>query len=85
MSTKDRLIRMCFECGMFENDAKQVVESAIPDIDALVSDYQITWDQPADGYPNQLYAIWFITVKEHAIKWIDKNCPQAWFREVFAN
>lgn len=83
MTTKEQLIRMCFENGMFECDAKQVVELAIPDIDSLVSDYQITWDSPVNDYPKQLYAIWFMTVKEHAVKWIDSNIPQAWFRAAF--
>ena len=45
--------------------------------------YHITWDSPASDYPDSLYNLWFITVKPIALKWIDDNIPQAWFRMMF--
>lgn len=82
MTTKERLIEMCVSKGMFESQAKEVVEIAVKKIDNL-DNYKTTWDRPASEYPDALYAVMFLTVKDVAIKWIDKNLPKAWFRELF--
>ncbi len=82
MTTKEKLIDMCVSRGMFETDAVKVVESAVSEIDSF-GDYRTTWDRPAEEYPPTLYAVMFLTVQEHAIKYIDEHYPRAWFREVF--
>ena len=73
---------MCVERGMFEEQAKEVVELTIPKIDAQ-DDYKTTWDRPANEYPDSLYAVMFLYVKETAKKWIEQNIPQAWFKPMF--
>ncbi len=83
MTAKEKLVDMCTVLGMFPDQAKEVVDLAIHKIDALVPDYQITWDCPWDEYLEVAYDIWFHTVAECAVEWIDENCPEAWFREMF--
>lgn len=82
MTTKERLIEMCVARGMFEDQAKQVVELAIIKIDGM-DNYKTTWDRPANEYPDSLYIVMFMIVKDVALEWIDKNIPQAWFRPMF--
>lgn len=83
MTTREKLIEMCIDNGMFPEQAKEVVELAISEIDKLVDGYKTTWDRPANEYPDGLYAVMFLTVADVAIKWIDENLPKAWFRSMF--
>ena len=83
MTTKEKLIEMCVSRGMFEKQAREVVELAIPKIDKLANGYKTTWDRPSTEYPDVLYGVMFFTVARTALDWIDKNLPEAWFRPMF--
>jgi hypothetical protein len=74
---------MLVENGMFESQAEKVVDIAIPELNKLVDSYQITFDRPADEYPSSLYAVLFIAIKPIALKWIEENLPQVWFKPMF--
>ena len=45
--------------------------------------YHITFDRPANEYPDIMYVLWFKTIRPVALKWIDDNIPAAWYREMF--
>lgn len=83
MTTKDKLKSLLVERGVFEEDAEAVLKEAIPRIEGLVPNYQITWNRPADEYPPQLYVAWWMELKTVARSWIAKNTPNAWFRSMF--
>jgi len=84
MTTRQKLESMLVATGMFESQAKQVMDVAIPELNKQSpGGYNITWDSDASGYPDMLYALWFMSVKIVALKWIDANCPKAWFRPMF--
>ncbi len=83
MTTKEKLVDMLFNHGMSEDPAKEVVELAIPKIEQASPDSEITWDRPAGEYPDVMYNIFWLTLKETALEWIDKNAPQAWYRACF--
>jgi hypothetical protein len=83
MNTLEKFEQMLVDNGMSENQAKQVMHLAIPEIDKLSGIYKITWDRPASEYPESIYRVLWITIKQVAIKWIDKNLPAAWFRPMF--
>ncbi len=99
MTTKNRLIGNLIDCGMHQSQAEQVIELAIPVLDKQAHEingfhgvtfepknpYQINWDAPSFHYPDGLYAVWFMSIKPIALKWIDENKPQAWFREMFVD
>jgi len=59
------------------------MDLAIPEIDNLVPDYDITWDRDEGGYPDNMYILWTIQLRPIALKWIDENAPMAWFRDMF--
>lgn len=83
MTVKEKFIDRLVSSGLFETQAKEVMDKAIPEIEKLTKGYHITWDQPADEYPDQLYSFWWVTVKKVVIVWIEKNIPQAWFKPMF--
>jgi hypothetical protein len=88
MTTKEKLISMLVEKGMFEQQAQKVMEVAIPEIEKKFNEgkenaYKFTWNRPAEEYPTPIYATLFISIKPIALKWIDDNIPNAWFREMF--
>lgn len=73
--------KYCFENGMFEKDAKAVVEMAIADKENEAMERR--WDEPIDGYPPQLLAVLTMSINQAAIKHIEENCPQAWYKAMF--
>ncbi len=99
MTTKQRLIGNLIDCGMSQSQAEQIIELAIPVLDKQAHEingfhgvtfepenpYHINWDSPSFHYPDGLYAAWFMSIKPIALKWIDENKPQAWFRDMFVD
>ena len=83
MTTRQVLRKMLTDKGMLDRQADAVLAKAIPEIERLSPDYQITWDRPASEYPDALYNAMLETLCDVARKWIEKNAPQAWFRPMF--
>lgn len=83
MNTREKFESMLIENGMFENQAKEVMDVAIPVLDNMVSDYKFTWDRPAEEYPDVIYNICFMSIKPIALEWIEKNAPMAWYKPMF--
>lgn len=85
MTVREYLVDRLIDNGMFESQAKEVVESAIPELNSMVDDYKITFDRPAKEYPAILLKLFYANLRPIALKWIDKNAPQAWFRPMFVD
>lgn len=83
MTTREKFESMLVKNGMFESQAKKVMDIAIPELKELYSANDITFDRPSEEYPSVLYSIIFIAIKPIALKWIEQNCPQAWFKPMF--
>ena len=83
MTVREKLESMLVANGMFENQAKEVIELSIPKLNELADDYIITFENPSNQYPDMIYNLWYMTIKPIALKWIDDNKPMAWFREMF--
>ncbi len=84
MTTREKLQGMLVNNGMFESQAKEVMEIAMPELNNLVEDYQITFDRPASEYPSVIYNILFLAIKPIALKWIEEKIPMAWYKPMFA-
>ena len=83
MNTREKFEFILVENGMFPEQAKKVMDVAIPEINAS-NEYQITWDRPEQEYPEVFYSsVWVIQLKVIALKWIDENIPRAWYRPMF--
>ena len=83
MTTQQKFESMLVERGMFESQAKKVMEIAKPMFVQAMPDYRFTWDRPAKEYHDVIYNTGFFIVKRAAIQWIDENLPEAWFRPIF--
>jgi hypothetical protein len=83
MTTKEKLKDMLVQNGMFEKQAEKVLDIAIPRIEALPPRERITWDRPAEEYPDVLYKIMWSEVKQAAKEWLAENAPEAWYRPIF--
>ncbi len=83
MTVREKLESMLVANGMFENQAKEVIELSIPKLNELADDYTITFESPSNQYPDMIYNLWYMTIKPIALKWIDDNKPMAWFRDMF--
>ena len=89
MTTREKFEAMIFEHGVFESQAKAMMDFAIPKIDAQMVEQQtqiLTWYRPSIEYPNAIYAtVFMIYVRPLIVEWIDANLPLAWYRPMFAN
>jgi len=79
---------MIFQRGVFEEQAKAIMDYVIPKFDALAVDMKIShkmdWNGRADRYPDVLYlTIFNLNLKPLVVEWIDANTPQAWYRSMF--
>lgn len=83
VTTKGKLLKYCTDRGMFDSQAKTVVDLAIEEIDTSGGEYKTTWDRPANEYPDEVIAVMLMILKRTALKWIDENKPKAFFRPMF--
>ena len=83
MTTREQLRKMLVDKGMSENQAEKVLEIAIPKIEEASPNYQVTWDRPAKEYPDVVYKVMWLHVKEAAKEWLAEHAPNAWFRPMF--
>jgi hypothetical protein len=62
--------------------ANKIMEQVINDpVNAAMAD---RWDDDLSGYPEQMYTVIIGNLRHNAVKWIDANLPEAWFRSMFA-
>ncbi len=77
-TVRKKLELMLIERGMYEDEATAVMDIVVKQVDDK-------WDLPAVHYPNEFYAAMFLSyVNPAALEWIDKNAPDAWYRDMFA-
>jgi hypothetical protein len=76
------MARFCFENGMFPNEAAEVVEMTIKRIEKLRPSPP-DWDGPANQYPPAFHKVLSFWFADTAVKWIDENCPDAFYRPIF--
>lgn len=70
-------------CGMFPDQVDAVVErvKAAPENESMAQ----RWNDKAEDYPPAMLGILWLTAKRHALAYVDAECPQAWFRPLFAD
>lgn len=87
MTTRQKIEAQLFQMGIFENTATQIMDYAIPLIDAEMeaeNTTKITWNRPADEYPTALYSVLFVThINKHVLAWTEINMPIAWWKPMF--
>ncbi len=81
MTWKEWMLSELMSKGMFEEQSKTVAASVMAA--NAVADMQSRWNNKVEDYPPIMKVLIWLTVKKEALKFIDQNCPQAWFREMF--
>jgi hypothetical protein len=85
MTVKEKLTNMLIERGMFLPQANEVMELAVPKLNDLVEDYSVSLNSNSTDYPQVIYNVLFMSIRPVALKWIDDNLPQAWYRDMFVD
>lgn len=83
MTVKDKLVQNLINLGMSESQSKEVVDLSIPELQKLINGYSITFYSDCDDYPDVIYGAMMNYIKPIALKWIEENKPEAWFKEMF--
>ncbi len=86
MTTRQKIESQLYEMGIFESDASKIMDYAIPLVDAEMTEMNmpaITWNLPANGYPDMLYQILFTSIGRHVLAWAEDNMPMAWWKPMF--
>ena len=83
MTIAEKLIKSLKEHGTSQDQAEKIMEVAIPQLNELVKDYHINFNNCESEYPEVIHKILFQSLKPIAYKWIEENKPQAWFKEMF--
>lgn len=81
MTFIEKFKKMLTERGMFESQAEKVMARVVTD--KATESMEGRWNDDADGYPPQMIAILWMSVRRNAVEFIDDHCPAAWFRPVF--
>jgi hypothetical protein len=88
MTTRQKFEQMLYDMGIFETQAKEIMDFAIEEIDLLRTPedpYQITWNRPASEYPEAFYNVVFgVKIKPQVFAWANENMPMAWWKPMFA-
>lgn len=88
MTTKEKFIDMCFQRLLSISTSTQIVERSIPIADRVLQHmkvgHKIDWNGTAEGYPESIYGIiWQMVIRKMALKWINKNTPEAFYKQLF--
>ena len=70
--------------GIFEQDVAETIMQAI-EADEANAAMAGRWTEDVEGYPDVMKAVLWLSIKDHALIWIDQNKPRAWYRPMFAN
>ena len=81
MNIEQEMMKRLDGCGMFPDQAKAVIDMARED--ECLTQMRQRWADECSGYPAGLIDVTWIAVRHVALKWIDANAPQAWFRPMF--
>ena len=81
MTVEAKFTKMLFERGMFPAQAESVMDLAKQE--PALAEMERRWQDDESEYPPALLAVYWVTICAAAVKWIDKNLPQAWYRPLF--
>ncbi len=83
MTVQEKLEQMLIDNGMFPAQAKEVMVLAIPELNHISDGYMITWSRNSEEYDQSIYRVLYHLIRPIALKWIEDNKPQAWFKPMF--
>ena len=85
MTIREKMIELLCENGMWPKDAPVVIDEMLAAREEGDPSHAVRWDGPTDQYPPQLLAVLWMSVRAAGLKWIDANCPEAFYRPMFVD
>ena len=82
MTFEDKIKSMLIEHYLSNDGAMAVIE--VMKADNILEPMAHRWNDDVADYPSVLIILWR-SAKDTALKYIDANCPLAWFRPMFAD
>lgn len=67
--------------GLWDYQAREIMTTL--KADDIMKDMAQRWQDSPDGYPPALLVGVWMNAERHALRWIDENMPEAWFRPLF--
>jgi hypothetical protein len=83
-TVKDALLFILIINGMNDQQAQAVFNDAKPKIENLLNDYSVTFESPVIEYPDVVITTIYKQIKPIALAWLNKNKPNALFKQAFA-
>ncbi len=81
MTIRKKMTTMLYENGLFEKEATAIIDHYLEG--KMGSAMKGRMDDDLTAYPAALISVTWLGVKNAAVDWIDKNCPQHWARGMF--
>lgn len=82
MTISEKLLKMLDENGVFENEAKAIVERYTQH--PLGAAMRGRMNDQLNNCPASVMVATWMGVKKVAVEWMDENCPEHWARSMFA-
>lgn len=81
MTIREWAVDYCVQRGMFDDEAKAVVEKAIAakENEAMKG----RWNDLTSDYPKPLLMVLTLSIRSAALAHIEQTCPQAWYKSLF--
>lgn len=81
MTFEEKIISMLIENGMWQSQTEKVLKIFKK---SQESAFMIgIWDHEINDYPKEMLGVIWMGVKPTALKWIDENKPEAFYRDMF--
>lgn len=83
MTLTEKMTEQLTQHGIWPQQAVAVIEiaKAAKENEAMAS----RWNDDIGDYPEIMIRVMWLSVKRHALAYIDAECPQAWFRPMFCD
>lgn len=82
MTIEEKMKELLENHGMWADGLEHTLKAMKED--ALLEDMRNRWNDSVDDYPQPLISVVWLNVRSIALKWVDENCPQAFYRPLLA-
>lgn len=81
MTIREKMKERLVEHGLWPDEANMVLDDA--EKSEVLEPMFGRWKDSVDGYPPQMFAAVWISIKSVAVEWIDANKPKHFARTMF--
>jgi hypothetical protein len=79
----EHMLQMLKSRGMSESEAAKVMETVMADPEFMFGEIKGRWHDHFEDYPPAIDNMIWSNVRVYALKWLEENAPEAWFKPMF--